>query len=112
MHYKELLAQRAALNTSQNPQQGSWETGSCHGSKEEVDQRIERAEKVDGLDLDVLKMRDKMKTAFGRIGLTEEKYVMVWDVFQKGPTEAKGRSKEEKIELVAQIAQGLQVENT
>ncbi|KAM0803624.1 hypothetical protein BDR22DRAFT_886457 [Usnea florida] len=48
--------------------------------------------------------RDTMNQAFCKSGLTDEKYVKVWETFQKGPA---GMTYEEKIEIVSKIAQRL-----
>ena len=49
----------------------------------ELNKAISRADKVFRGDYDNLKARDTINQAFCKIGLTDEKYVMVWETFQK-----------------------------
>ena len=120
LHYEDLLHQQRIFNSSRPLSQGDGETPSNphdpevdskpQMSKVQVDEAIQRAEKVLGEDYDNLKAHDKMYEAFRKIGLTENKYVKVWDVFQKAPAEAMGKTPEEKIEIVSKIAQRLKGE--
>ena len=121
LHYKDLLDQQRTLNssrplsqrdgpeTAQDPRDPEVDLQPPQ-SKAEVDKAIQRAEKVLPEDYDNLKAHDKMYEAFRKIGLTENKYVKVWDVFQKAPTEAEGKTPEEKIEIVSKIAHRLKGE--
>ena len=121
LHYEDLLYRQRTLNSSRPlSQENGPETAQdprdpkvnskLQGEKAEVDEAIQRAEKVLREDYDNLKARDKMYEAFRKIGLTENKYVKVWDVFQKAPAEAVGKTPEEKIEIVSKIAQRLKGE--
>ena len=121
LHYEDLLEQQRALNssrplsqrdgpqTAQNPRDPEVDLNPPQ-SKADVDKAIQRAEKVLREDYVNLKSHDKMYEAFRRIGLTENNYVKVWDVFQKAPAEAVGKTPEEKIEIVSKIAQRLKGE--
>ena len=119
LHYEELLHQQRKLSSTQlTPQRdGSEMPPSPRGPEEdlrlqkkmsEVNEAISRAEKVLRRDYDNLKERDNMNQAFCKIGLTDEKYVKVWETFQKGPA---GMTDEEKIEIVSKIAQRLKGED-
>ena len=120
LYYEELLHQQRTLSQP-NPRPGSEMPSSPRGPEEnsrlqkemhEVNEALSRAEKVLRRDYDNLKVRDKMNQAFCKIGLTDEKYVKVWDTFQKGPAEARGKTYEEKIEIVSKIAQRLKGEDS
>ena len=121
LHYEGLLRQQRKLNssrpmsqedspqTAQNPRDPEVDL-EAPKSKVDIDEAIQRAEKVLHEDYDNLKAHDKMYEAFRKIGLTENKYVKVWDVFQKAPAEAVGKTAEEKIVIVSRIAQRLKGE--
>ena len=121
LHYEDLLHEQRTLNSTRpQPQRDGPETTlnprdpdvdpRQQRSKIEVDEAIQRAEKVLHEDYDNLKAHDKMYEAFRKIGLTENKYLKVWDVFHKAPAEAVGKTPEEKIEIVSKIAQRLKGE--
>ena len=124
LHYQELLDQQKELMSSNQlpPQRDGFEMlPSPRGPEEdlrlqkqmsEVNEAISRADKVFRRDYDNLKDRDKMNQAFCKIGLTDEKYVKVWETFQKGPAEARGKTYEERIEIVSKIAQRLKGEDS
>ena len=123
LHYEELLHQQRKLSSNQLPAQrdGSEMPPSPRGPEEdsrlqkqmsEVNEAILRADKVFRRDYDNLKVRDEMNQAFCKIGLTDEKYVKVWETFQKGPAEARGKTYEERIEIVSKIAQRLKGEDS
>ena len=117
LHYEELLDRQRTLNATRPPQREGAEItqdprdleeeSRLRQSKVEVDEAIQRAEKVLRRDYENLKARDKMNEAFRNIGLTENKYVMVWQVFQKAPGDAVGKTQEEKMKIVGKIAQRL-----
>ena len=121
MHYEDLLDQQRTLNSSRplSQRDGQDTVQDPHDleldleppqSKTDVDAAIQRAEKVLREDYLNLKAHDKMYEAFRKIGLTENRYVKVWDVSQKAPAEAVGKTPEEKIEIVSKIAQRLKGE--
>ena len=121
LHYEDLLlrqktcnssgplSQGDGLQTAQNPLDSEVDS-ELLTTKADIDAAIQRAEKVLSEDYKSLKAHDKMYEAFRRIGLTEDKYVKVWDVFQKAPAEAKEKMPEERIEIVSRIAQRLKGE--
>ena len=97
LHYGDLVEKQKELSESSMQEQ-----------KVEVDQRIQRAEKVLPEDYVNLKNVKEMKAAFNRIGVTSERYVKVWEVFEHGPKNAVGKTKEEKMEvIVGKIAKKL-----
>ena len=65
-----------------------------------MDQQIQRAEKVLSDDYVNLKTTKEMKPAFNRIGVTNERYVKVWELFEDGPRKAAGKMREEKMETM------------
>ena len=74
----------------------------------EVDQMIQRAEEVLPEDYANLKNAKKIKAAFSRMGVTSERYVKVWEVFEQGPKIAVRKTKEENTEvIVGRIAKKL-----
>ena len=121
LYYEELLRQQRTLNSARPPNKrdGSEMTelprdpeldSRLQRNKAEVDEAIQRAGKVLREDYDTLKGHDKMYEAFRKIGLTEERFVMVWDVFQKAHIEAVGKTPEDKIEILSRTAQRLKGE--
>ena len=119
LHYEDLLLRQKTCNssgplsqgdgpqTAQNPRDSEVDSELLQ-TKADIDAAIQRAEKVLSEDYKNLKAHDKMYAAFRRIGLTEDKYVKVWDVFQKAPADVK--TPEERIEMVSKIAQRLKGE--
>ena len=89
LHYGDLVEKQKELSESSMQEQ-----------KVEVDRRIQRAEKVLPKDYINLKNAKEMKAAFHRIGVTSERYVKVWDLFEDAPKKALGKTKEERIELI------------
>lgn len=123
LHYEDLLDQQKRLNSTRPPPhrddldttqlpRDPEEDSRLRRSKVQVDEAIQRAEKVQRRDYNNLKAHDKMYEAFRKIGLTENKFVKVWEVFQKAPAEAVGKTPEEKIEIVSKIAQRLKGEDS
>ena len=119
-HYENLLEKREKLNPLRPPQRDSSEAmqqlrspeeeTSLQQAKDKVDQEIERTERVRHDDYVNLKNTKEMKAAFYRIGVTNEKYVKVWDLFEDAPKKALGKTKEERIEtIVCKIAKTLKV---
>ena len=87
-HYEELLEEQKKLSESSQ-------------EKRAADfQRFLSLEKVLPDDYVKLKNTREMKAAFNRIGLTEGKYVKVWELFQDGPRKASGILKGERTETV------------
>lgn len=121
LHYENLLDQQKKLNSSRPPQRGGSEAtqnstypedeSRLQQEKLDVDQAIDRAEKVRRHDYVNLKATEKMKAAFHKIGVTNEKYVKVWDLFQDEPRKAVGKTSEEKFEtILCKIANKLKPE--
>ena len=74
----------------------------------EVDQMIQRAEEVLPEDYANLKNAKEIKAAFNRMGVTSERYVKGWEVFEQGPKIAVRKTKEENTEvIVGKIAKKL-----
>lgn len=97
LHYRDLVERQKKLSESTLQQQ-----------KLDVDQMIQRAEKVLPDDYNNLKATSGMKAAFNRIGLTSERYVKVWDLFQYEHRKTAGMTMEEKMEtIVGKIAKRL-----
>ncbi len=118
LHYTNLLKKREKLNLLHPPQKDSSEAmqhlrspeeeTSLQQAKIEVDQDIERAERVRHDDYVNLKATKEMKAAFYRIGVTNEKYIKVWDLFEDAPKKAVGKTLEERAEtIVCKIAKKL-----
>ena len=96
LHYENLLDQQMKLTSSRSPEDES----RLRQDKLDVDQAIDRAEKVRRHDYVNLKATEKMKAAFHKIGVTNEKYVRVWDLFQDEPRKAVGKTSDEKFETI------------
>ena len=118
LHNRNLLEKREKLNTLRPPQRDSSEAmqhlrspqeeTTLQQAEIEVDQEIERAERVRHDDYVSLKATKEMKAAFSRIGVTNEKYVKVWDLFEDAPKKASGKTLEERAEtIVCKIAKKL-----
>ena len=89
-HYAELVEEQTKLSES-----------SVQQEKRAVDfSRILSLERVLHDDYVKLKKTTEMKAAFIRIGVTDEKYVKVWELFKDEPQKASGKLNGEKTETV------------
>ena len=103
LHYESLLDQQKELTSSQRSAQHPRDPGEelrLQQRKRDVDQALQNSKQVWPRDYKNLKDPKKMKEAFAKIGLTEKKYVKVWDLFQNAPKEAVGKTKDEKMESI------------
>ena len=106
LHYEGLLDLQKELTSVQPTQRGIQqprdpaEESKLQQRKRDVDQALENSMQVRRRDFESLKAPEKMKEAFGRIGLTEKKYVKVWDLFHDAPRDAVGKTKDEKMETI------------
>ena len=104
LHYEGLLDQQKELTSSQPTQRGTQqprdpaEELKLQKRKRDVDEALEKSKQVRLHDLEKLRAPQMMKDAFGRIGLTDKKYVKVWEVFQS--KDAKGKTNDEKMETI------------
>ena len=93
LHYAELKEEEKNLRESSSQQE-----------KNAVLEKVFAAEKVVDDDWVKLKATKEMKAAFTRIGVTSERYVKVWELFQDEPRKAKGLVKDEKVgRIVGQV---------